>query len=55
MFKLYFKGCFQSAHDNFGEAEAQARWNFFEFQGFPWEGFYMPAGFMIAIEGDNEK
>lgn len=47
-FKLYFKGHFQSEHETFEDAEAQARWNYFEFQSCAWQGDQMPPGFMIV-------
>lgn len=49
MVRLYFKGRFQSEHISFEEAEAQARWNHFEFYSTPWESFEMPFGFMIVL------
>lgn len=48
-FKLYFRGQFQSAHDDFEDAEAQARYTYFEFRSCAWEGLEMPPGFMILV------
>ncbi len=50
MYALYYKGNLLSEHSDLLEAEAQARWNYFEFQSMPWEGYEMPPGFMILIK-----
>lgn len=55
MFKLYFKGNFLSQHDTFEDAEAASRWTHFEYRSHPWEGFQMPPGFMIVIEGLKDE
>lgn len=51
MYKLYFKGKFLSEHPDYEGAEAAARWAYFEYQSYEWEGQYMPPGFFIACEG----
>ncbi len=48
MFKLYYKGKLLSEHRSFEDAEAQARWDFFEWRSMAWEGLEMPPGFMIV-------
>lgn len=48
-FKLYFKGKLLSEHSDFLDAEAQARWNYFEFYSMAWEEYEMPPGFMISF------
>jgi hypothetical protein len=47
--KLYFKGKFQSEHQDIEDAQAQARFIHYEFKGSTWEGTTMPYGFMIVI------
>lgn len=54
-FKLYYRGKFVSEHLDFEDAEANARWVYFEFQYKAWQGYEMPPGFMIAIKGDLKE
>jgi hypothetical protein len=51
VFKLYYKGQFISEHADHADAEAAARWTYFEFQSCAWEGENIPPGFLIACEG----
>lgn len=54
MFKLYFRGRLISQHADFDEAEAGARWAFYEFQSYPWDGEKIPPGYMIAVDGGGQ-
>jgi len=47
-YRLYFRGQLISEHDSFDEAEANARWTYFEFTSTGWDGENMPPGFLIV-------
>lgn len=48
IYKLFFRSQFISEHADFDDAQAQARWTYFEWTSSSWEGEFTPPGFLVA-------
>ncbi len=52
--KLFYKTKYLSTHKSVEDAEAAARWTYFEFRGFSAPGTELPVDFFILIS-NNKK